>query len=249
VITKFFKKRDDDNKMNITDEFGEWLIIRKNAYALTVKKAVDKTFKKLKIKNGNFNFISISEDEKIKGLIGIKGMVYFTEQIRDADFYKAFKDVSDEYFTLGEMRLSRLRVCNLTFLFFSINMLVRKTEEENDNVKLLFPPKGVYADEIPYVMKDLFLKIVERNSNTVCNSISYNLNNGTFEGVFSCRLVHGIDLHSLYDSFSYFGIEAPKISLKASNNIVEISISLQKFKTKYLIPLLWGNIIASNIVC
>ncbi|BCU71289.1 hypothetical protein [Stygiolobus caldivivus] len=246
---KFFKKKDDDTKMNITDEYGEWLIIRKNEYALTVKKAIDKTFRKLKVRNGNFNFISLSEDEKIKGLIGIKGMAYFTEQIKDADFYNAFKDVSDEYFTLGEMRLSRLRVCNLTFLFFSINMLVRKIEEENESVKLLFPPRGIYVDEIPYVMKDLFLKIVERNSNTVCNSMSFNLSNGAFEAVFSCRSKHGIDLNPIYDSFSYFSSEKPTISLKNSNNIAEISVSIQRFKTKYLIPLLWGNIIASNIVC
>ena len=248
VIMKFFKKK-DDNRMDIVDEYGEWLIIRRNSYALTVKKVIDKTLKKLKIKNGNFNLIALYEDEKIKGLIGIKGMVYFQEQIRDADFYRAFKESSTDYFTLGEMRLSRLRVCNQTFLFFNINMLVRKTECENDSVKLLFPPKGVYTDEIPYSMKDLFLKLVERNSNSSCNSVSFNLTNGVFEAIFSCKSKREFDVRSLYDSFSYFTDDNPIITFKNSNNATEISISIQKFKTKYLIPLLWGNIIASNIVC
>lgn len=249
MIIKFFKRRDDNNEINVSDDYGEWLIIRKNKYAVTVKRVVDKTLKKLKIKDGNLGLISLMEDEQIKGLLSVKAMVYFREQIIDPEFYKVFKDYAEEYFKLGETRLSRLRICNTTFLFFMTNLLVKKVEDEEDSVKLLFPPKGIYADEIPYTLKELFSKIVERNLNMNCHSTTLTLSNNNLESVFVCKGNYNANLNDLKLTLSYFSLEPPNISIRTSNNTIEVSISITKFRSKYLIPFLWSNIIASNIVC
>ncbi|BFH74375.1 hypothetical protein SJAV_23190 [Sulfurisphaera javensis] len=248
---KFFKRHDDDNSFSITDEFGEWLILRKNRNASIIRAMIEKTMKKLKVKDWDFSLLYYVEDEKIKGLFSTKGMLTFPDHIRELDFYNAFKTVSSDYLTLGEMRLSRLRACNITFLFFSADLLVRKSPKiEEEQIKMLLPPRGAYGYEIPYVMKDLFIKMIERTLESSCSSASLTLNNGSFESVYQCRSSKEINVESLKETFSYFSYEEPKVSLKTTSpRVVEIQVSISKFRTKYLIPLLWGNILASNIVC
>lgn len=248
---KFFKRKDDDNSFSVTDDYGEWLIIRKNHNASIIHGLIEKTMKKLKVKEWKFNLLYYVEDEKIKGLFSAKGMITFSEHIRELDFYNSFKNVASDYLTLGEMRLSRLRACNTTFLFFSTDLLLKKSPKiEDEQVKMLLPPKGAYGYEIPYVMKDLFIKITERTLETICNSASLTLTSGSFESVYQCRTSRDIDTNLLRDTFSYFSVEEPNINLKTvSSREVEIQVNIPKFKTKHLIPLLWGNIVASSIVC
>ncbi|WP_069168147.1 hypothetical protein [Sulfurisphaera tokodaii] len=251
MIMKFFKRKDDDNSITVTDDFGEWLIIRKNSNASLIKSIIEKTMKKLKVKDWNLSLLYYVEDEKIKGLFSVKGMLTFSEHIRELDFYNALKNVTSDYLTLGEVRLSRLRACNTTFLFFSTDMLIKKQSKiDEDYIKMLLPPRGAYGYEIPYAMKDLFIKITERTLETSCHSVSLTLNNGSFESIYQCRAFREIDTEILKDTFSYFSVEQPNVTLRTTSpRNVEIQVNIPKFKTKYLIPLLWGNILASNIVC
>jgi len=248
---KFFRKKEDDNSFSVTDDFGEWLIIRRNSNASLVKSAIEKVMKKLKTKNWNFSLIYYAEDEKIKGLFSIKGMISSQDHISELDFSNAFRNSVSDYLALGEMRLSRLRVCNITFLFFSADLLLRKAQKlEEDRIKMLLPPNGIYGYEIPYTMRDLFLKMIERTLNTSCSSASITLSNGNFESIYQCRASKGVEINTLKETFSYFSSEEPNITIKTiSPGRVEVQVNVTKFKTKYLIPLLWGNIIASNIIC
>ena len=248
---KFFKRKEEDNLFSVNDEFGEWLLIRRNPNVSLIKLLIEKTMKKLKIKNWDFSLLYYFEDEKIKGLLSIKGMINFQDYITEFDFYNALRSSISNYFALGEMRLSRLRACNFTFLFFSTDLFLKKAQRvEEERVKLLLPPKGVYGYEIPYTMKDLFIKLVERSLNTSCSSATISLSNGNLESIYQCRMNKNVEIDALKESFSYFSSEEPNISLKTiSTGNLEIQINISKFRTKYLIPLLWGNIVASNIVC
>ena len=248
---KFFRRKDDDNSFSVSDDFGEWLVIRRNPNASLIKSMVEKTMRKLKIKNWDLNLLYYVEDEKIKGLFSIKGMISLQDHITELDFSNAFRSSISNYLTLGELRLSRLRVCNVTFLFFSTDLLLKKPQKnEEEHVKMLLPPKGVYGYEIPYTMKDLFVKMTERTLNTSCSSASISLNNGSFESIYQCRVNKNTDTDILKETFSYFSFEEPNVILKTmSPRNVEIQVNVPKFRTKYLIPLLWGNIIASNVIC
>lgn len=248
---KFFKRKDDDNSITVTDDYGEWLIIRKNPEASLIKSVIEKAMKKLKVKDWNLSLLYYVKDEKIKELFSVKAMLTFSEHIRELDFYNALKSVSYDYLTLGEVRLSRLRACNTTFLFFSSDMLIKKhSKTDEDHIKMFLPPRGAYGYEIPYTMKDLFMKITERSLEATCNTVSLTLNNGSFESIYHCRSFKEIDIELLKDTFSYFSVEQPDVTLKTTSpRNVEIQVNITKFKTKYLIPLLWGNVLASNILC
>lgn len=248
---KFFRRKNDNDAFSLTDDFGEWIIIRRNPTLTLLKTVIEKAMKKMKIKDWDFSVIYYTEDEKIKGLFSLKGMLSFPDHIRELDFYNAFKSVTPESFLLGEMRLSRLRVCNTTFLFLYVDFLLKKApKEEEDQIKLLLPPKGIYGCEIPYSMRDLFLKLAERNLNASCNSLTLTLNNGNFESIYQCKSSKELDLSSLKETMSYFSVEDPNITVRSNiARQVEVQITINKFKTKYLIPLLWGNVLASNIVC
>lgn len=248
---KFFRRKDDDNSFSVIDELGEWLIIRRNPNTTLIKSIVEKTMKKLKVKNWDLNLLYYIEDEKIKELFSIKAMLCLQDHVTELDFSNAFKNSLSNNLTLGQMRVIRVRACNITFLFFSTDLLLKRPQKvEEDPVKMLLPPKGAYGYEIPYTMKDLFIKMTERTLDTSCSSVSLNLNNGNFESVYQCRVSKNMDPDLLKESFSYFSYEEPNIVFKtASSRNVEIQLSIPKFRTKYLIPLLWGNIIASNIIC
>ncbi|AHC52527.1 hypothetical protein SUSAZ_06475 [Sulfolobus acidocaldarius SUSAZ] len=248
MIIKFFKRDNDDRTVSVSDDYGEWLIIRRDKQMITVKKIIDKTLKKLKIKNGNIGFIEASKDENFKDLVSFKAMISFQEQIKDVDFFKTFKEIAADRLTLGEMRVSKLRLCSTTFLFLNLSTIIRETDNEENNVKLLFPPKGVYSAEIPYALVDLFSKIIERNAISACNPSSVTVNGETFESVFLCKGVKG-RLDEIKDAFTYFSYEEPIINLKNSGNRIELNVTIKKFKSKYLIPLLWNNIVISHITC
>ncbi|WP_338600661.1 hypothetical protein V6M85_12390 [Sulfolobus tengchongensis] len=254
LIFDIFKrdKNDDIKDPFYADDYGEWLVISHNKPLIFISNLLQKSVKKAGLKNYDFYVIQYSEDEKIKNLASVKGMIASNGNIKELDLANAIKSSSSNNLAIGEIKIFKLKICGTLFIFFHIDVIVRNLKETKGNVKLLFPPSGVSLYDIPYTLQSLMKSVIERNLGVSCNISEIDTGDGTkLKVIAECRIQQALDsIEPLRKALEYFSLSEPKISLNRQNTRqIELQIFINQLKTRTLIPLIWDRFIIDSLRC
>jgi len=240
----FRKTNKNQNSRYIIDDYGEWMVISHNKELLLVANLVIKALKKAGVKDFDLYINYFSSDERIKGLMSVKGMAITRENKRSIDIGSSMRSViKNDGFVVEDQPRSISNICNSTFIFFNFVLLIKKGKECKDPVKLLLPPMGVNPSEIPFSLGTLFKIIIERNIRAVCSLNEIDAGDGTrIKVTATCRTESSFELDKVKASLSYFSREDPKLFTKRiGTREMEIGLYMQQLNVRSLIPLLWNN--------
>jgi hypothetical protein len=230
-------KRNKEKEHYAYDELGEWIIISGNSKLGFLYSIISKTVSKL-AKYYDLYILQFLEDSEIRNFYTIKAMVSTRSPIKDSLLSSKLSQSLSKHGTLGQIDVVKLRYCGMNYLFFKFNILLKKSKNVKEDVKVLLPPLGVSASGIPYSTKDLFKSIFEYNSNAVCQSILEFKDDNTARILANCS--DYVDLEGIKYSLSYFSKDF-KTSVRSSIRSVEVEIEAKDFNKHALIPLLWNN--------
>ncbi|AOL16095.1 hypothetical protein BFU36_04440 [Sulfolobus sp. A20] len=248
-------KRDKDSEVKdpfYTDEFGEWIIISHNKLLLFVYNLLVKSIKKIGLKNFELYIIQYSEDEKIKNLINVKGMIVTNGNFKELELANAIKNNVDNHGFIGEIKIFKFRLCGSLFIFFYIDLIVKNITEAKGHVKVLFPPYGVNLYSVPYTFQSLLKDVIEKNLGLNCNLRDIEVGDGTrLKLLAECKVNQGLEsVEPLKKALEYFSLSEPKISTnRVSAKQIELQIFVNQLKTKALIPLIWDHFIIDSLRC
>lgn len=238
-------KKDKLKEPFVVDELGEWLIISNNPKLSLLHKLINKAINKSGVKIYDLYIVHFFEDNELKNLFSVKGLVMTKGILREEEFANRITKILSEYGLLGEVESSKLRFCSTNYLFFKFDILLKKIKKSKELVKVLLPPLGVTSKKIPYSPTELFKDIFENGSNANC-SINVDLKddkNVKIDAICS----DAIDLEKLKYSLSYFTKDFT-INVKYSGlRNLEIHILPKDFNKFALIPLLWNNFLESYV--
>ncbi|AWR97728.2 hypothetical protein DFR86_09330 [Acidianus sulfidivorans JP7] len=238
-------KREKTKESYTVDELGEWIIISNNSRLSLLYRLIERSVKKLGIKSFNLYIIHFSEDHEIRNLFSVKGFIRTKNILRESDFIHKLSEILSEYGILGEIDSSKLRFCNVNYIFFRFDILIKKNKKAKANVKVLLPPLGVKSIRIPYTSKELFKDIFENDSSSICSPNLDLKDDKNAKIVALCS--DNIDLENLKYALSYFTKDF-NISFKYSGvRNLEIQVNIKDFNKYALIPLLWDNFIDAYV--
>ncbi len=254
MIFDIFKKdkNDEIKEPFYADEYGEWLIVSHNKPLVYISNILQKSIKKAGLKNHDLYVIQYIEDEKIRNLASIKGMICGNGNIKELDLATTIKNSLSDTLTVGEIKIFKLKICGILFIFFYIDVVVRNLKETRGSVKLLFPPIGVSLYEIPYTLQSLIKSVIEKTLGVNCSVSEIDTGDGTrLKAVAECRIQQTLEsIEPLKKALEYFSFSEPKISLNRSNiRQIELQIFINQLKTKALIPLIWDRFIIDSLRC
>ncbi len=123
----FRKTNKDQNSRYIIDDYGEWMVISHNKELLLVANLVIKALKKAGVKDFDLYINYFSSDERIKGLMSVKGMAITRENKRSIDIGSSMRSViKNDGFVVEDQPRSISNICNSTFIFFNFVLLIKK---------------------------------------------------------------------------------------------------------------------------
>ncbi|MDT7862285.1 MAG: hypothetical protein RRA45_08745 [Saccharolobus sp.] len=254
VIFDIFKKDKDEEIKEpfYTDDYGEWIIISHNKFLIFISSLIYKSIKKAGLKNYDLYIIQYIEDEKIKNLINIKGMITASGNVKELDLANIIKSSLGSNGIVGEIKVFKLKLCNSLFVFFNIDYMLKNLKEVKGHVKLLFPPIGVDLYNIPYSFQSLLKSIIEKNLGINCNISDVDIGDGTrLKLIAECKIQQTLDsIDQLKKALEYFSVTEPKISVNRVNSRqIELQIFINQLKTRAFIPLIWDRFIIDSLRC
>ncbi|ADX85520.1 hypothetical protein [Saccharolobus islandicus] len=253
IFDIFRKDKSEEVKQPFyADEYGEWLVVSHNKPLVYISNILQKSIKKAGLKNHDLYVIQYTEDEKIRNLVSLKGMICSNGNVKELDLANAIKNSLSDNLTVGEMKIFKLKICGILFIFFYIDVIVRNLKETRGSVKLLFPPMGVNLYEIPYTLQSLIKNVIEKTLGISCSVSEIDTGDGTrLKAIAECRIQQTLEsIESLRKALEYFSLSEPKISLnRTSVKQIELQIFINQLKTKTLIPLIWDRFIIDSLRC
>ncbi|MEM0068436.1 MAG: hypothetical protein QXD56_06950 [Saccharolobus sp.] len=254
MIFDVFKRNKDNEIKNpfYVDDYGEWIIVSHNRVLLFVVSLLYKSIKKAGLKNYDLYIVQFTEDEKIKNLVNIKGMITASGNVKELDLANTIKSSLESSGIVGEIKVFKLKICNTFFIFFYMDFIAKVIKEVKGHVKLLFPPSGISLYDIPYTFQSLLKILIEKNLGTSCSISDIDVGDGTrLKLVAECKIQQSIEtIEPLRKALSYFSLTEPKISINRVNTRqIELQIFINQLKTRALIPLIWDRFIIDSLRC
>ncbi|WP_054846460.1 hypothetical protein [Sulfuracidifex tepidarius] len=240
----FRKSSNNEGSGYVTDDFGEWMLISHNKELLLATNLVSKAIRKAGVKDFDLYLGYFSTDERIKSLVGIKGMAVTKDNKKNIDVRTSMRSIAgDDVIVIEDQPHSVSNICNSTFIFFNFLLLIKKGKEYKHPVKLLLPPMGINPSEIPLSLTSLFKTLLERNLNAVCSLNEVDASDGSrLKLMATCRTESSFDTEKVKNALSYFAPEKPKLFTKrVGTRDMEVNLYIQQLNVKFFIPLLWNN--------
>jgi hypothetical protein len=245
----FLRRNANPKDINLRDELGEWLVISKNPEMSFLYWLVQSTLKKAGSRKFDAYIVEFYKDDKIKNFVSCKTLVVSRQNVREQDISKYLGKVSEDFGLLGETKVSKLRLCGELFIFIYFDLVLRKVKNHRNPVKLLLPPLGVRASEIPYTPEELFSEMLSNLTTSNCVA------DFEIQDAKHARIIANCDNPPQYESLkyamAYFSdpLEV-KVNAKRSGPMKnEVEIDVYNFRTKALIPLIWENFMHTYVQC
>ncbi|BCU68341.1 hypothetical protein HS7_17780 [Sulfolobales archaeon HS-7] len=239
TFVRLFKKHNDGKEMIYEDEFGEWLIIRRNKLLSTVFEIVADTVKSFHLKYHDVYFLSYNIHERIPALVESKIMAVFFASPTKETFISKFHGRTEGKAEIVKLDVDEIACCNKRFFFLDTELLIKKVEKSKRNIKLLLPPVGLSASEIPITLDYLISSFISKK----CKASDGKIKNNQLLTLLTCfNLEYELNENIIKDKLTYLG--TPSISIKRDPNLnrVEISVIINDLKYEKIIPLVWTKL-------
>lgn len=234
---KFFRRPSKDNI--ISDDLGEWLIIRGNRVLNTITSLFSDAIISLKNRDFQLYMISAVPDERIPNFIQAKLMLVSEDRINMRQLEDAFK--TGEKRSIIGLQYDSIEYSDSFFYFLRFDAILRSKKGKRFPTKLLLPPFGISPSVIPLALEEMISALLGGR----CSMEEKSQIEDTLNLVAHCIQISA-PVRDLAYRFSYFGSPEIKVKTDYGSGRQTAEIKIYKVRTTRFIPITWNARIERN---